>query len=108
MPQIKFRGIEKKTLKKISGKIVEELKDMVEVPADWFTVEYQPTEFFTDGQEDVASVLIQVHWFGRSLEIQDKVAEILTDIVKLEGYKEVEISFHLFDKRSYYENAKHF
>lgn len=108
MPQISFRGIERKTVKKISGKIVDELKDIVEAPADWFTVEYIPSEFFTYGQEGGGYPLIQVHWFGRSLEIQDKVAEILTDIVKSEGYNEVEISFQLFDKRSYYENANHF
>lgn len=108
MPQITFIGIERKTVKKISGKIVKELKDIVEVPAGWFTVEYLPTEFFTDGQDNGGYPLIQVRWFGRSLEIQDEVACILTDIVKHEGYDEVEISFHLFDRRSYYANKKHF
>lgn len=108
MPQITFRGIEKEIVKKISGRVVKELKDVVNAPADWFTIEYAYTEFFANGDFGGGYPLIQVHWFGRDLEVQDKVASILTDILMGEGYAAVEISFHIFDRRSYYANKRHF
>ncbi|SHJ85128.1 protein of unknown function [Dethiosulfatibacter aminovorans DSM 17477] len=108
MPQITFRGIKKETVKNISGRVVNELKDIVNAPADWFTIEYMYTEFFVDGEFSENYPLIQVHWFGRDLEVQDSVASVLTDILIDEGYPEVEISFHTFDRRSYYANKRHF
>ncbi|SHJ78519.1 protein of unknown function [Dethiosulfatibacter aminovorans DSM 17477] len=107
MPQITFRGIKKETVKNISGRVVNELKDIVNAPAGWFTIEYSYTEFFVDG-DSKNYPLIQVYWFGRDLEVQDNVASVLTDILSDEGYPEVEISFHKFDKRSYYAHKKHF
>lgn len=108
MPQIVFKGIEKEAVRKISGNVVKELKDIIEVPSDWFTVEYLPVTYFFNGEEVDSDPFIQVNWFDRGLEVQDKVAFALTDIVKSEGYDEVTVVFNNFDKRSYYENKEHF
>lgn len=52
--------------------------------------------------------MVDVFWFDRGQEIQDKAAKIITKHINSIGYKSVDVIFHPLDKMKYYENGEHF
>ena len=108
MPQIIFKGINESAVKKISKELPHNLAVITDTQEDWFTVEYMPNRFYFNGEEASGYPIVNVNWFDRGLDMQDKVAKEITKIVQNEGYEMVDVIFNLYEKRSYYENGEHF
>ncbi|KAB3531621.1 DUF1904 domain-containing protein [Alkaliphilus pronyensis] len=108
MPQIKVRGIQLDKLASGSEKLVNELVKIVECPKDYFELEYIQSVAIRDGEIQDAYPFIEVAWFDRGLEIQDKVAAALTRFAHNIGVENIDIAFVTFEERKYYENGKHF
>ncbi|MGF7058746.1 DUF1904 domain-containing protein [Brassicibacter mesophilus] len=108
MPQLKFRGVKVEDICTISISLVDQLENILKCPREYFTLEHIPSTFINEGKISNGYPFIEVAWFDRGQEIQDKVAEIITEELKNAGYSACDIFFTLFKESSYYENGKHF
>lgn len=108
MPQIKIRGIEKEHICKISKDMVDQLEDIIGCPRNYFTVELISSTFISDGEIVKGYPFIEVLWFDRGQEIQDKTAMSITKLVHSVGYANVDIIFNAVAETDYYENGEHF
>lgn len=88
--------------------MVEQLADLCECGTDNFTLEVVNSTFVFDGKEVSGYPFIEVKWFERGLEIQNKFANIITKQVHSLGIPEVEVAFNTFNESGYYLNGKSF
>ncbi|NMM64520.1 DUF1904 domain-containing protein [Clostridium sp. P21] len=108
MPQIKIRGIQKEKILPISTELITQLKNIIGCPENYFTIEHIPSSFIKNGSLTEGYPFIEVAWFDRGQEIQDKVAECITTFIHNIGCNDVDIFFTVFKENCYYENGKHF
>lgn len=108
MPQIKIRGVEVNEVCSFSKKLIDELEEIIQCPRSYFTMEHVPTTFISDGSIVKAYPFVEVLWFDRGQEIQDKTALSITKAVQGAGYENVDIIFTVLKEDAYYENGKHF
>lgn len=108
MPQIIFKGIDESVVEKISQSLPQNLSVLTNIQEDWFTIEYLPVKFYSMGKQANGYPVVNVNWFDRGYELQDKVAIEITKAVQNEGYDMVDVIFNNIERRNYYENGKHF
>lgn len=108
MPHIRVRGMELEQLKKVSKEMIDDLQSIIECPRDYFTLEYIHSTFIFDGEVSKGYPFIEVLWFDRGQEVQDRAASSITDRVKKFGYEDVCVIFTDLPKHKYYENGQHF
>ncbi len=108
MPQIVIKGMEEKDVMALSAKLPAQLSAIVGAPEDWFSVEYLPSRFYFGGVLVSHDPLIQVWWFDRGQEVQDRVAESIDRLCRQLGYQQIEIFFLPLEKSAYYENGQHY
>lgn len=107
MPMLKFRGIPKEEIIIESKKLVDEIAEIVECPRDYFTLEVMDNLFVMDGKVVDAPTIVEVAWFGRGQEVQDKVANVITTHFKKDR-ECLDVFFVNLEYSDYYENGKHF
>lgn len=108
MPRIKVKGIKVEDVCKVSKKLIDELEALLECPRDYFSLEHINGTFIKDGEIVEGYPFIEVAWFDRGQEIQDKVAKTITKFFNSVGYDNLDIIFIMLKKESYYENGEHF
>lgn len=108
MPELKIKGVEVKDICSISKELVDELQQLLQCPRSYFTLECINSTFVSDGDCVTTHPTIEVSWFDRGQELQDKTAGIITKYVHNLGYKEIDVIFNLLEKRRYYENGEHY
>lgn len=108
MPILTFRAVESEDIIKISKELIDELEALIKCPRDYFTIEVRNSTFIKDGVVDKWYPIIDVAWFDRGQEVQDKVAYIITNHLKNVGYDNVDVIFHKLIEKDYYENGEHF
>ncbi|MBY0754452.1 DUF1904 domain-containing protein [Clostridium sardiniense] len=107
MPMLKIKGISKEEVKKESTKLVDSLVEIIECPRDYFTIEIIGNTFIMDGMEVKPSPMIDILWFDRGQDVQDKVAKVVTDCFKKDRDC-LEVVFYKLDESRYYENGEHY
>jgi hypothetical protein len=107
MPQFLIKGMKVKEVQNISTQLVNELEEIIGCPRDYFRIECVDSTLIKDGDIIAECPMVQVNWFDRGQDIQDKVAASLTENIKRAGYEQVEIFFILLERNKYYENGKH-
>ena len=108
MPQLKFRGVPIDKICQVSKALINSLTQVIGCPSDSFTLEHIPSTFVMEGKITEEYPFVEVAWFDRGQETQDKVAKIVTDAIKTLGYADVDVFFTVFSKEKYYENGEHF
>lgn len=108
MPQIRFRGVKINYVTTVRKPLIDELTEIVSCPRDYFTVEHVDSSFIGDDGLTEGYPFVDVFWFDRGQEVQDRVAETITKYVHKQGYPDVDIIFHKLNEKQYYENGKHF
>jgi hypothetical protein len=108
MPQLIFKGITIDQVKKISTPLVQELAELCQCDTDNFTLEILHSTFVFNETEVPGFPFIDVKWFDRGQEVQDKFAEITTKHIQLLNIPEVEIAFTVYLESAYYLNGKNF
>ena len=108
MPQLIIKGMALPDVKTISRALTEELAEIIGCPRDYFILEVPAGIFVFDGQEVSITPLIEVKWFDRGQEIQDRTASALCRHIRSAGYEQVEIFFTVLDPPRYYENETHY
>ncbi len=108
MPMLKFNGVEAKKLCVISKELVDELESLLQCPRDYFTLEVVQRLYIKDGEFVGVSPRVEVDWFERGQEIQDKAAKTITKHINSIDYPNVDVIFTALEKENYYENGEHF
>lgn len=108
MPQIKIKGIDKDIVKGFSKSMVDDLSEIIDCPRDHLVIECQDVISIFDGEEIAVYPFIEVAWFDRGLEVQDKVSECIFKYLEKAKIEEAELAFLTFKERNYYYNGKHF
>lgn len=108
MPQIIVKGIDEAQCAALSKKAAPKLAEICECPSDWFVFDLVPSIFFNQDGATAHYPVVQVWWFSRPADIQDRVAKLLHSLFEEMGYADNQISFHLFKECDYYENGESF
>lgn len=110
MPRFVFKNMEKDSVKILSEEIGGKLASIIDCPHDWLTFEHIENTIFLSG-EDITnqSIFIEISWFKRDQETQDKVAKTLYNYLDKNTYKkEITIIFNELLKENYYESGEHY
>lgn len=108
MPALKLKSIDPKKAITISKILIDELQETIKCPRDYFTIELIQSQFIIDGGYVEGSPVVEISWFDRGQETQDKVAKIITKHINSIGYENVDIIFNILENSRYYENGEHF
>ncbi|MBY4678936.1 DUF1904 domain-containing protein [Marinobacterium arenosum] len=108
MPQIRLRGVDADKARQGSTELVDQLAKLLDTPRDYFTIEVVNSTFIADGEFSAGYPFVEVLWFDRGLEAQDRCAELITRYLQQLGYADVDLWFTRLDGRNYYENGQHF
>ena len=106
MPQIIVKGITDEQCAALSVKAAPKLAEICGCPSDWFIFDLVPSRFFDENGRTHHCPVVQVWWFERPMDIQDKVAKYLNNQFSEMGYYCNQISFHIFEQDRYYENGE--
>lgn len=107
MPMLKIRGIEEREVLEISKNLIDELEKVIECPRDYFTIELIKSTYIMDGEVVNAPKIVEVAWFDRGQDIQNKVAKIITKYLK-NSEECLDVIFSNLSTNNYYENGEHF
>lgn len=108
MPALKLKSIEAKKAITISKDLIDELQELIKCPRSYFSIEVDQSSFIMDGKFVEGPPTVDVLWFDRDQEIQDKSAKLITKYINLIGYASVDVIFHTIEENRYYENGEHF
>jgi hypothetical protein len=107
MPQIIIKNMSITDVKNMSKQMIDELAVIVDCPREYFTIEVIESKFIIDGDIVKKDPFVQVNWFDRGQDVQDKAAEVITKHICDVGYGNAEIFFIILERNNYYENGKH-
>ncbi len=107
MPHLFCKGLKETEVIELSNTLSRELSQIMNTPEDWFLFEHIERKRYVQGKAIENSVFIEVWYFGRTKEVQDKSALAIDAAIKALGYANVEICFYIRSKQSYYVNGEH-
>ncbi|MCV6004836.1 DUF1904 domain-containing protein, partial [Escherichia coli] len=72
--------------------------------------EYIYTTFFSEGEVSPAYPFVEVLWFDRGQETQDKVAKVITQQVRGVVGEDIDVAviFSALSPNAYYDNGEHY
>jgi len=108
MPRLKITGLELEKVKEISKGMVDDLQQIIDCPRDYFVLELTNSNFVMDGEVVQTYPFVEVAWFDRGQEIQDKAAKAITKHIHGAGCPNVDVIFTVLEENKYYENGEHF
>lgn len=109
MPHLLIRGIGPERVRAVSRELVAELAAICECPPDYIMLECLMTTAVFDGGIVPSYPFVEVSWFDRGLEAQDRFAEAIDRHLRVQGdLPELEVAFRSYERRNYYANGKSF
>ena len=93
MPHIIIKGMSIADVQKISKKMIDELEIIIDCPREYFTLEVAESTFIVDGEMVSKDPFVQINWFDRGQEVQDKTVAAITEHICNAGYANVEMFF---------------
>ncbi|PSW09349.1 DUF1904 domain-containing protein [Photobacterium sanctipauli] len=111
MPHLRFRAVEFDDVKALSTKLVDDLQPLMACPREDFTLEHISTTFIFDGDVSDAYPFVEVLWFDRGQEVQDQVAQVITEAIRTQAHSadlDVAVIFNALTPTAYYDNGSHY
>lgn len=108
MPILRFKGMEAKKICVVSKEMLDELQELLKCPREYFSIAVDQAIYIFDGELVDGPQVVEVSWFDRGQEIQDRTAKIITKHAKIMGYDNLDIIFFPLKENNYYENGEHF
>jgi hypothetical protein len=110
MPHFRLRAVEPQTVQLLSKTLIDDLEGLMKSPREDFTFEYIYSTFFHEGEVNKGYPFVEVLWFDRGQDVQDRVAKILTERVKEIIGQEINVAviFTALKPNEYYDNAEHY
>ncbi|BBM65576.1 hypothetical protein VA249_22220 [Vibrio alfacsensis] len=108
MPHLRFRAVEPQMVQALSKPLTDELEPLMNSPREDFTFEYIYSTFFSEGEVSGAYPFVEVLWFDRGQETQDKVAKIITNQVRSVVGEDINaaVIFTALSPNGYYDNGE--
>jgi len=103
MPTLIFKGVKQSDLQVLAKPLIAQLAEAVECSKDLFTLEWTNPSYYDENGLVESYPIINVNWFPRSKEMQDKVANVVGNLFKSHGYTRVKVTFTLMDRAAYYD-----
>ena len=103
MPQVIFKGINKDEAISFSSGLAKSLAEAINCPKEWISIELAQAEYFNLHSNEDAFPVVNIYWFARPKEVQDKVAGIVKEYLFNQGYTQLQVYFHRLDPNEYYE-----
>jgi hypothetical protein len=101
--------LDEKHVQSLSDTLVAPLAKAMSTTEDNFTFELIGSRFFYKKKEIESYPFVEVLWFSRGKEVQQKAAMIITDHVKVvTNAPDVVVVFQALPEADYYENGNHF
>ena len=104
MPHITVRGIDSQELREMSMELKGAVVEAAQVKEEYVKVFWSPV-CRVEAPDEVA---LDVYWMHRPQELCDKVAGVLTQLMKNKGRDFVQITFTEFPGSHFYENSEHY
>lgn len=109
MPHLRFKAVSEETVRQLSKDLPADLARIISTTEDNFSFELVQNRFFEGGKETAFYPFVEFAWFDRGQEVQDRVAELITEKLKqITRAEYVAVVFLDLPKNCYYENSKHF
>jgi hypothetical protein len=103
MPMLKFKAIETKAVFNISKDLIDELQELLQCQREALSIEVLQSVYVNDGELVSGPPVVEVSWFSRTQELQDKAAKIIIKYVQKIGYSHVEVIFSILEKDKMYK-----
>ena len=110
MPHLRFRGIERDPVARLSGSLIQKLSALTGAPAAHFTIERVATEFIIAGETVAGYPFVELMWFDRGQEVQDGDARLITEAVKAELGPDQDVAVVVLPltRTAYYDNGQQY
>ena len=86
----------KEDLKKVSAELFDTIAEIIDRPRGAFTLDLVESVAILDGEE-ISRANIEIGWVARPVEVCEKVANAVGEIIKPLGYETVMVSFKSID-----------
>lgn len=96
MPRIVAKGIKKEDLKKVSKELFDTISEIIDRPREAFTLDLIESIAILDGEE-ISRAAIEIGWVARPVEVCEKVANAIGELIKPLGYETIMVSFKSID-----------
>ena len=104
MPHLRFRGFDESILEQYAPSLLPALAGVFGCPEDWISLEVVVTRYITRD----AVPMVEVLWFPRDRETQDRVAKTLYEAALTWVHPAPIVVFLPVAKTDYYEDGKSF
>ncbi len=110
MPHFRFRALDEQVVQTLSDSLLEPLLPLMKSPAEDFTFESISSQFYHSGLTSAAYPFVEVLWFERGQQVQDEVAEVITQQIRqhLGHEQDVAVIFTALNPSQYYDNGQHY
>ncbi len=110
MPHFRFHAMTAPQVSQLSHSLLEVLPELFNSPKEDFTFECVASQFFFEGKPVDAYPFIELMWFDRGQDIQDKAAEIITQqcLLSVSNSADIAVIFKNLTPSAYYDNGKHY
>ena len=105
MPRIVVKGIEKESLKKISGELFDVIAEIINRPKEAFTLDLVESVAIESSKE-IKRVHVEIGWKERPKEVCTSVANAVEKVFKKENYEHLIIYFKNIDLENEYQFKK--
>lgn len=105
MPQFTVRGVSAMTMSQVTKCLTPDLAKIMACPEDYFTYDCISSQSFYGGHSVPTAPFIEILWFDRGREVQDKVAQAVNQAFTAAGVKELELCFKPVQKCDYYADG---
>lgn len=108
MPFFRFHFVEDMRLAKVSKTMLDRIQEVVGCPRDHIVIENIHSVFIEDG--DIKNTnnwpFVEVDYFERPRDIQEKLAKVLYEELTTAGYPHSDIHFRYLQPMNYYEDGE--
>ncbi|KIO43449.1 MULTISPECIES: DUF1904 family protein [Porphyromonadaceae] len=105
MPFLRFHAVEQKRLERVGEQLVSEIVKTLGCPRETVVLEVMNSSFVSGADKIQPYAFVEVLYFERPPEQQDKIAQILYDCLREAGYADSDVYFSCLQKCNYYENG---
>lgn len=103
MPHLVIKGVPEERVLKISSSLISGLSEVIGCPEDWLIIEAAHSTFFGKGESIEQFPIVEVLWYRREREVQDRTAAFIGEQLKTLGYGTVQVIFTELDRELFYE-----
>ncbi len=107
MPRIRTTGISTERLLAARQGIFDDMESLLQCPRTYMVLLASGDTPLPEPGEAVVP-FVEVAWFDRGEEVQDRVAQALTERLKAVGCEAPDVVFLKLERRAYYEDGAHF